>query len=101
MLMRSSKLFAGAAAVLLTLGSVPAAAQRGDQDEAFEAARSGAIKPLGDIIRNVAPKVRGDFLGSDYDAADRTYSLKFMRDGSVVVVDVDARTGQVLGTRGK
>ena len=79
------------------LAPVPAAAQHRDQDEAYKAARSGAIRPLGEIIARVTPKVRGTFVGSDFDAGNRTYRLKYMREGQVVNVDVDARTGKVLG----
>jgi uncharacterized membrane protein YkoI len=90
-------LAAAAAAVLAS----PATAQRRDQDEAYEAARSGKIRPLGEIIARVTPKVRGGtFLGSDFDSGTRTYRLKYMREGSVVVVDVDARSGAVLGISG-
>lgn len=86
-----------AAAALLT---PPASAQRRDQDEAYEAARSGAIRPLGEIISRVTPRVGGTFLGSDFNSGTRTYRLKYMREGSVVVVDVDARNGTVLRTTG-
>lgn len=82
------------------LATVPATAQHRDQDEAYKAARSGAIRPLGEIIARVTPKVRGTFLGSDFDSGSRTYRLKYMREGSVVVVDVDARSGQILGMSG-
>lgn len=92
-------------AILLALAvltvSAPAMAQRKDQDEAYKAARSGAIRPLGDIISRVSPRVGGSFLGSDFDSGSRTYRLKYMRDGSVVVVDVDAKTGTILGIAGK
>lgn len=91
-------ILAVAAATLLAYG--PAAAQSRDQDEAYKAARSGAIRPLGEIIARVTPRVRGTFLGSDFDAGTRTYRLKYMREGSVVVVDVDARSGQVLEISG-
>ncbi len=87
-------------ATAATLTSIPASAQRRDQDEAYEAARSGAIRPLGEIISRVTPRIRGTFLGSDFDSGTRTYRLKYMRDGSVVVVDVDARSGNVLGISG-
>lgn len=83
-------------AAAATLAASPASAQRRDQDEAYEAARSGAIRPLGEIIARVTPRVRGSFLGSDFDSGTRTYRLKYMREGSVVVVDVDARSGNVL-----
>jgi uncharacterized membrane protein YkoI len=89
-----------AVATAAVLASVPAGAQRRDQDEAYQAARSGAIRPLGEIIARVTPKVRGTFLGSDFDSGTRTYRLKYMREGSVVVVDVDARSGAVLGMSG-
>ena len=89
-----------AVAAAAVLASVPAGAQRRDQDEAYQAARSGAIRPLGEIIARVTPRVRGTFLGSDFDAVTRTYRLKYMREGSVVVVDVDARSGTVLGISG-
>lgn len=91
-------LLAVATAAMLALA--PATAQQRDQDEAYKAARAGAIRPLGEIIARVTPKVRGTFLGSDFDSGSRTYRLKYMREGSVVVVDVDARSGQVLGMSG-
>jgi len=89
-----------AVAAATVLASAPATAQHRDQDEAYKAARSGAIRPLGEIIARVTPKVRGTFVGSDFDAGNRTYRLKYMREGSLVVVDVDARSGQVLGMSG-
>ena len=90
-----------AVAAATVLASAPATAQRRDQDEAYEAARSGKIRPLGEIIARVSPKVRGGtFLGSDFDSGTRTYRLKYMREGSVVVGDVDARSGAVLGMSG-
>lgn len=89
-----------AVAAAATLAATPVSAQRRDQDEAYEAARSGSIRPLGEIISRVTPRVRGTFLGSDFDSGTRTYRLKYMREGSVVVVDVDARSGQVLGISG-
>jgi uncharacterized membrane protein YkoI len=90
-----------ALATAATLATSGVQAQRRDQDEAYEAARSGAIRPLGEIIARVTPRVGGSFLGSDFDAGTRTYRLKYMREGSVVVVDVDARSGTVLGMSGK
>jgi uncharacterized membrane protein YkoI len=91
-----------AAVLALALPQVPAAAQGyRDQDEAYKAARSGAIRPLGEIIARVTPRVGGSFVGSEFDAGTRTYRLKYMREGQVVIVDVDAKSGQVLGISGK
>jgi len=89
-----------AVATATMLASAPATAQQRDQDEAYKAARSGAIRPLGEIIARVTPKVRGTFVGSDFDSGTRTYRMKYMREGSVVVVDVDARSGQILSMSG-
>jgi len=82
--------------------AAPAHAQRGDdQDEAYSAAQRGAIRPLGDILRRVGPQVGGTFLGSDFDPDSRTYRLKYMNQGRVVVVDVDARSGTIRSVSGK
>lgn len=87
-------LLAAAAAVLPT-GSV--AAQRSiDQEAASRASREGQILPL-HVIRGRI-QVRGaDFIGADFDAGSATYRLKFMREGQVLWVDVDARTGRPVG----
>jgi ATP-dependent Clp protease ATP-binding subunit ClpC len=37
-----------------------------------------------------------EYLGPEYDPAALAYRLKFIRDGRVVFVDVDARSGQIL-----
>ena len=37
------------------------------------------------------------YLGPEYDPTAMAYRLKFIQDGRVVFVDVDARTGQILG----
>ncbi len=88
-----------ALAVLLLATATPALAQRADQDEATAAARSGRIRPLGDILSRIRPGMRGSFLGSEYAPGDDRYRLKFMRRGVVEAVDVDARTGEVVGDR--
>lgn len=84
----------------LLCSAVPSFAQRGDQDEAYAAARAGAIKPLGEIISKVSQRQSGNFIGSDFDSSKRTYRLKYMQNGSVRYIDVDARTGQVIGMSG-
>ena len=97
-----SRLFLSAAVVAVLFAPLAVArAQRNDQVEAYEAARRGAIRPLGDILSRVSPRVGGTFLGSDFDPGARTYRLKYMRAGNVVVVDVDARSGAIIGVTGK
>ena len=104
--MPMSKHQAFAFALLPLLGAVacaalPAQAQSGDQDIAFEAARSGEILPLGEIIARVSERVDGRYVGAQYDPQYRIYRLKFLRGNSVIMVDVDAATGRVLEIRGE
>jgi len=83
-------------AMAAMLAVAPASAQRRDQEAATEAARSGAILPLGEIKRRVDPQIGGKFLDQDFDAGTRRYRMKYMREGSKVVVEVDARNGNVI-----
>ncbi|MBA2772008.1 MAG: hypothetical protein H0U34_08370 [Sphingomonas sp.] len=75
----------------------PALAERPrDQDRAFEAAREGRSMPLPKIERRVMPFMGGaDYLGPEFNGD--TYRLKFMRDGRVIWIDVDAATGKIKG----
>ena len=75
--------------------TTPVLAQR-DQDKAYQLAREGQIMQLGDIIAQVSPRVGGKYIGSEFDASTTMYRLRFMRDGAVTNVDVDARTGRIV-----
>ncbi|WP_374944053.1 hypothetical protein [Sphingomonas sp.] len=88
---------------ILVLAAVPADAQRrGDQSRAFEARRTGRLLPLPEIERRVVPTMRGaQYIGFDFDSATAIYTLKFLRDGNVIWVEVDGQTGQVLGRTGR
>jgi len=67
------------------------------QNEARREMRAGNVHSLRDIERSVLPTMRGtQYLGPEYDPEAMAYRLKFIRDGRVTFVDVDARTGQVL-----
>ena len=70
-----------------------------DQDRAFQAFREGRSMPLPQIERRVMPFMGGaDYLGPEFNG--ETYRLKFMRDGRVIWVDVDASTGRIIGRSG-
>lgn len=85
----------------VTVLGTPAEARR-DQDAAYRAARSGEIRSLPDIRAQVQSRMSGaQPLGEEYDAASRTYRMKYLRSGSVIWVDVDARTGAVVGRSGR
>jgi hypothetical protein len=93
-----------AAALILSGFSMPAAIpdQGREQDAALKALRQGRIMPLRAIEGRIVPKMRGyDYLGPEFDASAVRYRLKFIRDGGVVWIDVDARTGQILAQSGR
>ncbi len=88
--------------LMAVLGAYPvpiSAQQRPDeQNEARRDLRAGAVRSLRDIERRILPTKPGmQYLGPEYDPTAMVYRLKFIRDGRVMFVDVDARTGQVLG----
>ncbi len=93
-----------AALAALTTG-LPAHAQwhRGDQDLAYQGRRDGALRSLREIEGGIVPDMRrrgADYIGSEFDAGEQRYRLKFMRQGSVIWIDVDGRTGAVLARAG-
>jgi uncharacterized membrane protein YkoI len=85
-------------ALALATAVAPAAAQR-EQDSAYRLAKEGQIMQLGDILAAVSPHVSGKFIGSEFDAVHVMYRLRYMDGGTVRNVDVDARTGRILGRR--
>lgn len=81
--------------------AVPGAAQEqslSDQGEARREAQAGTQLSLREIERRILPQMQGsEYLGPAYDSTARAYRLKFIREGLVTYVDVDARTGRVIG----
>ena len=94
------KFAASFAALAFVTGAfaVPAAAQsRSDQASAREEMRAGRTLPVREIERRVIPQMKGhDYLSFEYDGASSAYRLKFIKEGQVVWVDVDARTARIL-----
>ena len=84
------------ALALAAAAAVPATAQR-EQDSAYKLAKEGQIMQLGDILAAVSPHVPGKFIGSEFDAVHVMYRLRYMDGGTVKNVDVDARTGRIIG----
>ena len=87
------------AAVTLVIPALPAVAGPGDaQGQVRKELRAGNVRSLRDIERRVLPMMPGmQYLGPEYDPAAMAYRLKFIRDGRVVFVDVDARSGAIVG----
>ncbi|HEX8307844.1 MAG TPA: PepSY domain-containing protein [Allosphingosinicella sp.] len=83
--------------------AVPAAAgpRSRDQSGAFQGTLTGRIIPLRAIEARIVPQMRGfDYLGPEFDVDVGRYRLKFLRGQRVVWIDVDARTGEVIGKSG-
>jgi hypothetical protein len=58
----------------------------------------GDLLPLSEIERRILPSLPGhQYLGPEFDPASRTYRLKFIRNGRVLWLDVDGRSGRVIG----
>ncbi|MEY4055582.1 MAG: hypothetical protein RL519_917 [Pseudomonadota bacterium] len=85
-------------ALAVSVPHVPSYASQGDEaGMARKDLRAGNVRPLREIERRVLPMMAGaQYLGPEYDPAAYTYRLKFIRDGRVMFVDVDARSGEVL-----
>lgn len=93
------------ALALLLVSGAPASAGARDRDQQHlrEAAAQGQVIPLNRIIADVrarAPYRDMNYLGGpQFDGRQMVYALKFMDGSKVVVVYVDARTGQIVGRR--
>jgi len=66
-----------------------------EADKAFRDTQQGRSLPLPQIERRVMPFMGGaDYLGPELNGG--TYRLKFMENGRVIWVDVDAQTGRIV-----
>jgi hypothetical protein len=91
-------LISSLAAALLAVPAAPAFAERNDQGEARKEMRAGNVLSLREIEARILPTREGSqYLGPAYDSTAMAYRLKFIRGVQVTYVDVDARTGRVLG----
>lgn len=99
--MRILSAFLIAATALSAAAPGTAGPRARDQDSAFRGTQEGRIIPLRAIEQRIVPLMRGfDYLGPEYYADVGRYRLKFLRGQRVVWIDVDARTGEVIGKSG-
>ena len=70
-----------------------------EQERAYRGVREGNILPL-PVIRERIRIPGAQFIGADLIAGGTRYRLRYMRGPNVLWVEVDARTGQVLGGAG-
>lgn len=90
-----------AAALLLGAPAGPALAahaqSQSDQSDARKEMRAGNVLSLRQIEARILPRMQGsEYLGPSYDSTARAYRLKFIKDGRVTFIDVDARTGRII-----
>ncbi|MEG3181038.1 hypothetical protein [Sphingomonas sp. LT1P40] len=74
-----------------------------DQEAARQGRMQGRLLPLRVIEARVVPlmaKKGAQYIGFDFDSGTGIYTLKFLRNGNVIWVDVDGRSGQVISTSG-
>ena len=95
-----TKVMVSAGAMALALGAGVMAAHAGPgeaQGEARREVRAGNVYKLRELEAMVLPMMHGmQYLGPEFDPAALAYRLKFIQNGRVVFVDVDARTGEII-----
>jgi len=90
-------LFACLSAVALS-GAVALPLRERHSGAARQAVQVLAVR---EIERRVIPMMQGaQYLGFDFDPQTSIYTLKFLRNGSVIWVDVDGRTGRIVRRTG-
>ncbi|TNE42469.1 MAG: hypothetical protein EP321_15670 [Sphingomonadales bacterium] len=69
-----------------------------EQDAARRAMLDGRVMPFS-VIKRRMEREMGDatYLGSEFNRQSNRYRLKYVRDGRVVWVDVDGRSGEITG----
>ena len=91
-------------ASLLILAAAPGIEpdqRRSEQARAYEETRHGRILSPRVIEAKVIPTMKDyEYLGFDLDFGSAIYTLKFLRDGTVIWVEVDGHSGQILGRTG-
>lgn len=72
--------------------------QASEQGQLRKERRAGTVRSTREIEQIVLPQMSGmQYLGPEFDASAMAYRLKFIQAGKVVFVDVDARTGRIIG----
>jgi hypothetical protein len=92
------------AGVLVSGAADAQKAQRREADDIREDTLRGTVRPLRSIENGLVPamKERGaEYIGAEYDGESARYRLKFMRGRSVIWIDVDGKSGNVVGRAGE
>jgi hypothetical protein len=86
------------AVAIVAIPQADALGRRDEQDAARRAMLDGQVMPFSILKRRVEAEM-GDatYLGSEFIPSSNRYRLKYVKDGKVVWVDVDGRTGDITG----
>jgi hypothetical protein len=94
MIFRAALLFMCCTAAIPSAQAQP----NGEQGHMRKNIRAGTLLSPREVEQRILPTMPGmQYLGPEYDPAAMAYRLKFIRQGKVSFVDVDARTGAVIG----
>jgi len=97
--------FLGCSALLLSaaalfMQSSADAKPRPEQAEARKQMMDGNVRSLSSIKKRIIPKMAGaEYIGHEFDPESLVYFLKFVKNGRVMLVYVDARSGAILRQR--
>lgn len=81
-----------------SLAPAVAAERQNEQNAARDNVKSGGAMRIRDIEARVIPQMKGmTYFGFRYFPVENVYRLRFMRGAQAVDVDVDARTGTIIG----
>lgn len=99
MIRKSLTLAIGAMVAAALLPSASAqAGRRDEQDAARRAMLDGQVMPFSMIKRRVDAAMDGaSYVGSEFNPSANRYRLKYVKDGKVMWVDADGRTGDIIG----
>lgn len=97
-----AKLVLGACAVaMMPPATASARLPHGSAQDSQAKRNQGPGVSVREVERRVIPRMPGaQYLGFDYDPPSNIYTLKFLRNGSVIWVDVDGRTGNIVKRSG-
>ena len=93
-------LFVAAAVLVTSILPAFALAPKADQQSVRKEMNDGKVLSLRQIESIILPRMKGmEYLGPEYDQEAKIYRLKFVDDGRVIFVDVDARSGSIIRQR--
>jgi uncharacterized membrane protein YkoI len=89
---------------VMVLAGVGKASAYSEQDNARDAYQRGEIMSLEDIRRTVQRDFNGQIIGTQLKSNNADYVYKFRvlsPDGSMMTIDVDAKTSRVIDVKGR